>query len=135
MTSSLEIRADLIRALRLDLVGPGRDPLLPGGVLGNPEETLDSPPTRWYLTGFLAPANASLEQRCDEEPTEDMEAEAERRGVGDDGLVDRTAAKATPFPSSLGLSFLVTPATRVLRLAVRWGDYRPTEDRGDHWVR
>ncbi len=135
MTSSPEVRADLIRALRLDLVGPGRDPINSGAILGNLEETLDSPPTRWYLTGFLAPANASLEQRCDEEPTEDMEAEAERRGIGDDGLTDRTAAKSTPFPSSLGLSFLVSPTTHSLKVGVRWGDYRPSEERGDHWVR
>ena len=135
MMTSTEVRADLIRALRLDLVGPGRDPIEAGKVLGSLEEVLDSPPTRWYLTGFLAPANASLEQRSDEEPTEDMEAEPERRGIGDDGLTDRTAAKATPFPSSLGLSFLVSPTTKTLKLAVRWGDYRPSEERGDHWVR
>ena len=133
--TSAAIRCDLIRALRLDLVGPGRDPIAPDTQLGTPEEVLDSPPTRWYLTGFIAPANASLEQRCDEEPTEDMEAEAERRGIGDDSMTDRTAAKTTPFPSSLGLSFLVPAGTRSLSFQICWGDYRPAEDRGSHWAR
>ena len=49
MSTSPEIRADLIRALRLDLVGPGRDPIEAAKVLGSLEEVLDSPPTRWYL--------------------------------------------------------------------------------------
>jgi len=52
MTMSAEIRRDLVRALRLDLVGPGRedDDLA--------REVLPQAPSRWYLTGFLVPYEA-----------------------------------------------------------------------------
>ena len=48
------VRDRLLEALRVDLVGPAL-----------PDELLDQNPTCWYLTGFLAPLNASLEQRSD----------------------------------------------------------------------
>jgi hypothetical protein len=52
MTTPAEIREDLVRALRLDLVGPGRedDDLA--------REVLPQAPSRWYLTGFLVPYEA-----------------------------------------------------------------------------
>ena len=42
-----EIREKIVRALEADLVGPF-DP-------ESGEEVLPLPPSRWYLTGFLAP--------------------------------------------------------------------------------
>ena len=128
MTNSTEVRTDLIQALRLDLVGPGVD-------LGQPEETLETHPSRWYLTGFLAPLGADLSQRSDEEAPEDMEEVSERQGLDDDAITDRTAAKARPFPSSMGLSFLVGPEAKTLKATVRWGDYEPSQDRGNFWKR
>lgn len=128
MTTSAEVRTDLIQALRLDLVGPGAD-------LGQPDETLETHPSRWYLTGFLAPLGADLSQRSDEEAPEDMEEVSERQGLDDDAITDRTAAKARPFPSSMGLSFLVGPETKTLKILVRWGDYEPSQERGNFWKR
>ena len=45
--SPSELREQLIRALEADLIGPF-DP-------ESGEELLRLPPSRWYLTGFLAP--------------------------------------------------------------------------------
>jgi hypothetical protein len=47
-TTSSEVRAKLVDALKLDLVGPW-----PARPLAN--ELLPENPTRWYLTGYLVP--------------------------------------------------------------------------------
>ena len=64
MQTSREVRTDLVRALRLDLIGPD--------VAHFPDdaqyerERLPMRPSRWYLTGFLVPRDASEEDRSDE---------------------------------------------------------------------
>jgi len=128
MTTAATVRADLIHALHLDMIGPGVG-------LGQPNEALETHPSRWYLTGFLAPLGADLAQRSDEEAPEDMEEVSDRRGLDDDAVTDRTAAKARPFPSSMGLSFLVGPEAKDLKVTVRWGDYEPVQERGYYWQR
>lgn len=128
MSTAVEVRQDLIQALQLDLVGP-----VPG--LGNPEELLETHPSRWYLAGFLAPLKADLRQRSDEEAPEDMDEAVERPGYDDDGSTDKTAAKTRPFASSMGLSFLVGPEAQSLQVTVTWGDYEPNREQGYHWQR
>ena len=128
MTTATSVRTELVQALRLDLVGPGIG-------LGQLDEALETHPSRWYLTGFLAPLGADLAQRSDEEAPEDMEEVLDRRGLDDDTVVDRTAAKSRPFPSSMGLSFLVGPEAKDLKVTVRWGDYEPVQERGYYWQR
>lgn len=52
-----EIRATLVDALQLDLVGP-----TPSDT-DHAEEVLTQSPSKWYLTGFLAPSGARPEER------------------------------------------------------------------------
>ena len=57
-TTSLEVRDELVRALKLDLVGPGpghafAEEWLPGWVR----------PSNWYLTGFLMPSGSPPEAK------------------------------------------------------------------------
>lgn len=54
MTTSEAVRSELVKALEADLIGP----FLPEGHPGAGEEVLPLPPSRWYLTGFLAPQSA-----------------------------------------------------------------------------
>ncbi len=123
LADSAEARAEITRALRLDLVGPGADGYLayeqlPGWVR----------PSNWYLTGFLVPRHAGFEQRADADSGDEMEPEVcEDIGAGDDSSEDRRAAKAGFFPSSMGLSFLAAPGTDRVTAVVRWGDYRKVE--------
>ena len=53
---AVEVRDKLVGVLQLDLVGPG---------LASEHETeiLPTPPSRWYLTGFLVPFEARESQR------------------------------------------------------------------------
>jgi hypothetical protein len=84
-------RAALIRALEADLVGPFLlDDAAP--------ELLPLPPSRWYLTGFLAPeGSAQIDDATEEDDA----------GAGDDEEAQSKAPKR--LPSSIGLSVLLPP--------------------------
>ncbi|HEY7335051.1 MAG TPA: DISARM system helicase DrmA [Bryobacteraceae bacterium] len=117
--TSAEVREELVRALQLDLVGP-----TPEG-LGDAEERLDQPPSRWYLTGFLVPAGAGEAQATDAEVEDDTLETAEPPGATDDDAPrERTAARERRLPSSIGLSVLLPAEAKVLRVRATWGDYR-----------
>jgi len=127
--TSLEVRDRLVRALRLDLVGPGpadssssgydyAAERLPGRVR----------PSVWYLTGFLIPSDAPLEQRSDVDEDERLDEVPESAGSADeDSGGEQPAARRGFFPSSMGLSFMVPSAADELRVTVRWGDYTAQE--------
>ena len=117
-TLPVEVRADLIHALRLDLVGPTND-----GPLAT--EELPEFPSRWYLTGFLVPSGASLEQRSDAEADDSLDEVNNSRAADDEEAPERTAAKRVFFPSSMGISFLIPRETATVEVRIRWGDYRP----------
>ena len=114
--TSAEIHARLIDALRIDLVGPALA-----------DELLDEMPTRFYLTGFLAPLNASHEQRSDPEANDEPDLLGPGASAEDNGNPDRTAARSSPHPASLGLSLLVSADTPTLSIQLDWGDYRRLE--------
>src|ERR1051325_11767211 len=97
--TSVDTRDFLIRALRLDLVGPARDQR-------QISEVLAIPPSRWYLTGFLVPWNAPVGQKQDEEDTQG-ELDLANAGSGadeDDTAPEPPAARRGHFPSSIGLT-------------------------------
>src|SRR5205823_1712798 len=61
-------------------------------------------------------------------------------GTDDASAPERSSARQGFLPSSIGLSILVAPETRQLKLRVRWGDYRlhvPREARAaqEEWTR
>ena len=120
-TESAEVREQIARALRLDLIGPWAGHALADERLRGWER-----PSNWYLTGFLVPRGAPVEQRGDADVDDEPEV-AERAGLGDDSTEDRRAAKKGFFPSSMGLSFLVSARVDTLEVLVRWGDYRRVE--------
>jgi len=114
--SSASIRSDLVEALQLDLVGPSNDHEFAN-------ELLPESPSRWYLTGFLVPSDAPIEQRIDETATEQIDSGGDA-GAGDDAIeIDRGPARRSILPSSMGLSVLVSAESEVLDVEVEWGDY------------
>jgi hypothetical protein len=115
----VEVRARLVDALRLDLAGPFPEPL-PG--LGDPAETLPQAPSRWYLTGFLVPAEAAEAQRIDEGGDEEFSLEATDAEADDDSAPEPGAARQRYLPSSIGLSMLAVAGSMHLKVTVRWGD-------------
>lgn len=122
--TSADVRARLTHALRLDLIGPEPDEL-------QADETLPISPSRFYLTGFLAPLNAPAAQKADDDEQGELELAAASGGSeDDDSTPEPPAAKRGQFPSSMGLSVLVLPGVKTLRVAARWGDYEPVGREG-----
>jgi hypothetical protein len=115
--TSVEIRSEVVEALKLDLVGPDNDHAFAS-------ELLRDPPSRWYLSGFLVPTEAPIEQRSDETDTEELDFGDDTGATDDASPPDRAAARRSVLPSSMGVSVLVEPSVKELRVIVQWGDYR-----------
>ncbi len=115
---SVEVRQQLVEALRLDLIGPDAIERL-----GTPDEVLPQSPSRWYLTGFLVPLDAGEEQRAQEGSDDDLDEMNEAGGSDDKNTPEPAAARRAYMPSSIGMSILVPAAARRLAVTVRWGDY------------
>lgn len=108
-----DVRDRLIAALRVDLVGPAL-----------PDEILNEIPTRWYLTGFLAPINAGVDQRSDPEADDEPDLIDTAAGAEDNASPEPATARHSLFPASLGLSVLVSADTPALTVQLDWGDYQ-----------
>ena len=80
-------------------------------------------PSRWYLTGFLVPAEVPVGQKTDETSKEEIDSGGDTEGTDDASPPDRAAARKSLLPSSLGLSVLVPSDMDALQVMVAWGDY------------
>ena len=112
--TSLEVRNRLVEALNLDLIGPGAShelasERLPGWVR----------PSNWYLTGFLIPAGAPPEQSGDADEDDDLDEMPDAAGLAEETMEERKSAKKGFFPSSMGLSFLVSEDSDAVVVTVR----------------
>ena len=132
MTNSLDVRARIASTFRRDLVGPGPEP----EDLDLASERLNENPSRWYLTGFLAPADDELaldgaedgdaSAEAEELEIEGGEADADGAGgaAGDNEEPEAPNARRRFLPSSVGLTVLLDPDIREIEAVVSWGDYR-----------
>ncbi len=126
MTVLTAPRDHLVRALEADLIGPFRRGLRgPNGEDGlDATEELDLPPSRWYLTGFLAPEAGREEE---EEATEDL-------GAGDDESEEVTGGTAPDpkkksfLPASIGLTVFVPRGVEQLDVTVRYATYDKVDE-------
>jgi hypothetical protein len=119
--TSVEVREGLVNALELDLVGPE-----PGSK--HESETLPMPPSRWYLTGYLVPFMAPESQRREVTADDELDLIGTTAGADDDTAPERASARRVFLPSSIGLSVLVSPQTKSLRVTAQWGEYKLLED-------
>src|SRR6516165_756137 len=110
----VDVRRGLVEALKLDLVGPENGSELEA-------EVLPQAPSRWYLTGFLVPLEAAEEQRSDETAQDELDfGTGSADATDDDTTPEPPAARRAFFPSSIGLSLLVSETTRQLTVQVKW---------------
>jgi len=123
MTTPASVRAALVDALRLDLVGP--DPTDPAHAPYAAEQ-LPQAPSKWYLTGFLAPRGAKPDERGDDEANEQLDEHERIKTLGaDENSPETAAARRAFFPSSMGLSVLVPADVDTLTVTAHWGTYAP----------
>src|SRR5688572_30756887 len=99
MNTAAEVRAKLVDALKLDLVGPW-----PGHAFES--ELLPESPTRWYLTGYLVPETAPVQHRSDAEAKDELDSGGDGGGTDNGGTPDKSPPPSL-LPSSMGLSVLV----------------------------
>ncbi len=119
-----DVREDLVCALRLDLVGPDSERFASDAPLA--DERLPHQPFRWYLTGFLVPFEADLDQKTDDTGQEELGLGGDTEDNADEEAApDQASARTAFFPSSIGLSVLVPPGVTELAATVTWGDYEP----------
>lgn len=112
--TAAELREELLDLVTRDLLGPK----------GGPEEELEgrTSPSRWYLVGFLAPANQLVPPNEDEAMGDRDPAETE------DGHAEPTNLQATTLrPSSFGLSFSVDKNVGEISVVASWGSYERVE--------
>jgi hypothetical protein len=134
MTSSapLDVRSAIVEKFRRDLVGPG---LLPIDA-DIARERLNENPSRWYLTGFLAPIDDPLTQESTTSTEDDPSAQEELEtfvaeeneegaggATGDDELPETPNTKRRFLPSSIGLTVLLPPDVTNIEARITWGDY------------
>ena len=131
MTTSVEVRGEIVTKLRRDLVGPS-----PGADEADiAAETLEAVPSRWYLAGFLAPEQAlpANDAAEDEERETDAEAQEDMLGAAEAGGAARADGDPPPeapttarrlTPPSIALTVLVPDHVREIKAQVSWGDYR-----------
>jgi len=128
----VDVRASIVEKFRRDLIGPSPRP--EDADLAT--ERLKENPSRWYLAGFLAPADDPLTQEGgnegeaqaemqDDADTEVAEPADDGAGgaAGDADLPDAPVAKRRFLPSSIGLTVLLPPDVREIEARVTWGDY------------
>lgn len=116
--SHLHVRAQLLEALRADLIGPMDE-----------EEVLEQRPLHWYLTGFLVSQRAATEDRLDALAAEELAAEGGEEGEAgaEDGGDQSPRLQAAWLPSSMGLSVVVPEGCAALTVSASWGRYHRVE--------
>jgi hypothetical protein len=117
LPKDVDVRAAILRALEADLVGPFQPE-------GTASEVLKLPPSRWYLTGFLAPDVA----REEDDPT----ARDDFAGTVEDEDETPTAPEGEPkqrprMPASIGMSVFLPPAEAgdAVTVSLRYAEYVP----------
>jgi hypothetical protein len=116
-----DVRSALVAALEADLVGP----FLPEGQPGGGEEVLQLPPSRWYLTGFLAPQDGRAPDPDDTDAEGELAAGSESQAE-DAGNDEPEAKRPQRFPASMGLSVFLPPSSGsndYLEVEVRYAEY------------
>lgn len=120
------VRGRLVETLRRDLIGPNPHDT----DLAN--ETLDTNPSRWYLTGFLVPAPVDGVDEVDQpQETGDIATDGEEQSdpetgparAADDAAPDDPAPRRPLAPSACGLTVLVDACTQSVDVTATWGDY------------
>ena len=104
---SLEVRSPLVEALKLDLVGPWA-----GHELGTEQLPGRERPSNWYVAGFLIPSGTLPHRSGDADEDDDLDTVPESAGLTEESNDERKAARKAFFPSSIGLSVLVSGACR-----------------------
>lgn len=122
--TSLAVRETILTKLRRDLIGP--NPTSEDADLA--EEILPEEPSKWYLTGWIAPTQdgtSPLDEDDVDAPAEETLAglEAPSTAPDDEGTAQDHTARKRFLPTSLGLSTALPISATEVTVTLDWGDY------------
>lgn len=122
--TSLAVRETILTKLRRDLIGPNPGP----EDADLAEEILPEEPSKWYLTGWIAPTQdgtSPLDEDDVDAPAEETLAglEAPSTAPDDEGTAQDHSARKRFLPTSLGLSLALPIAATEVTVHLDWGDY------------
>lgn len=124
------IRDALVAALHADLIGP-----FVSDEQAAEQEILPIAPSRWYLTGFLAPQGGRAPDADDADSAEESLGAGDEKQSDDAGVEEPEAKRPVRFPASMGLSvFLPKGEGDSLEVELSYADYDRVEfaeDRDD----
>jgi len=128
--NAAEVRSELVTRLRRNLIGPGEadDADLAAERLPPGES-----PSRWYLSGFIAPSGELTAETTDtpDADWDEIDALLPDEGFGAGGAAgdhdepEAPAARRRFLPSAIGLSTMVDRTVDTLTVTLDWGDYAP----------
>lgn len=123
-----DVRAALVSALEADLIGP----FVPDEHPQGGQEILPIAPSRWYLTGFLAPQEGRKPDEEDAESVGELPA-GDQLQTDDAGSEEPEPKRPMRFPASMGLSVFLPPGKDdSLEVDVYYADYDRIEVEQDH---
>ena len=126
------VRTALVGALEADLVGPFAA-AIPGADPVTADETLTLPPSRWYLTGFLAPQGARAPDPDDTDSQGGELVAGSQTQAEDAGSEEPEPKRPMRFPASMGLSvYLPRGGADGLEVELSYADYDKVEVATDH---
>lgn len=123
--NAIEVRSEIVSRMRRDLIGPTRpeDADLAREVLSGQ----GGGPSRWYLTGFLAPAHDGSPEVQDAipepEPDEEQTELIADTLAADDGDADPPVVRRRFLPSSIGITVMLPVDVTRITATATWGDY------------
>jgi len=124
-----EVRSRLLEALEADLVGP----FVPDSHPQGGQEVLPIAPSRYYLTGFLAPRGGSAPDVDDQDSVEDSLGAGSESQAEDAGNEEPEAKRPVRFPASMGMSVFLPPGDGdTIEASVYFADYDKIELALDH---
>jgi hypothetical protein len=127
--NELDVRDRLVAALEADLIGP----FVPDDHPEGGQEVLPVPPSRWYLTGFLAPQGARAPDVDDQDSHGGEMAGGPETQAEDSGTEEPEAKRPVRFPASMGLSVFLPPGEGgELGVDVWYADYDKVEVAIEH---
>jgi hypothetical protein len=101
------IRKRLVEALEADLIGP----FVPDAHAQGGQEILPIAPSRWYLTGFLAPQGGRVPDVEDRDSTDDGLAAGSDIPAEDAGSDEPEPKRPVRFPASMDATLGATVTT------------------------
>jgi hypothetical protein len=124
-----DVRKHLVEALEADLVGP----FVPDSHPQGGQEILPIAPSRWYLTGFLAPQGGRAPDPDDEDSVDGGLAGGSESQAEDAGVEEPEPKRPVRFPASMGMSvFLPAGKDDSIDVDVWYADYDKIEIALEH---